>query len=121
MVIWPAFRMGQYRVNDHPYHAPQFTYRFENLYKQITSEEEKLDSLRDLHLRIKVEAGIENNPYTWFTIEELEEIWNETEKFVTDRKTDLGEELFRQEKYDQMRKQFADFANKFGDFINSIR
>ena len=25
MVIWPAFRMGQYRVNYHPYHAPQFT------------------------------------------------------------------------------------------------
>ena len=25
MVIWPAFRTGQYRVNDHPYHAPQFS------------------------------------------------------------------------------------------------
>ena len=25
MVIWPEFRMGQYRVNDHPYHGPQFT------------------------------------------------------------------------------------------------
>ena len=24
MVIWPAFRMGQYTVNDHPYNAPQF-------------------------------------------------------------------------------------------------
>ena len=24
MVIWPAFRMGQYRVNDHPYDASQF-------------------------------------------------------------------------------------------------
>ena len=24
MVIWPAFRTGQYRVNDHSYHAPQF-------------------------------------------------------------------------------------------------
>ena len=24
MVIWPAFRMGQYSVNDHPYYAPQF-------------------------------------------------------------------------------------------------
>ena len=24
MVIWSAFRMGQYRVNDHLYHAPQF-------------------------------------------------------------------------------------------------
>ena len=22
---WPAFCMGQYRVNDHPYRAPQFT------------------------------------------------------------------------------------------------
>ena len=25
MVIWPDFRMGQYSVNDHPYHAPRFT------------------------------------------------------------------------------------------------
>ena len=24
MIIWPAFRMRQYRVNDHRYHAPQF-------------------------------------------------------------------------------------------------
>ena len=24
MVIWSALRMGQYRVNDHPYHASQF-------------------------------------------------------------------------------------------------
>ena len=24
-VIWPANRMGQYRVNDHPYNAPQFS------------------------------------------------------------------------------------------------
>ena len=24
MVIWPAFRMGQFRVKGHPYHAPQF-------------------------------------------------------------------------------------------------
>ena len=26
MVIWPAFRMRQYRANDHAYHAPQFTF-----------------------------------------------------------------------------------------------
>jgi len=25
MVVWPAFRMRQYRINDHPHHAPQFT------------------------------------------------------------------------------------------------
>ena len=29
MVICPAFRMGQYRVNDHSYHTPQFTDTFE--------------------------------------------------------------------------------------------
>ena len=28
MVIRPAFRMRQYRANDHPYHAPQYTERF---------------------------------------------------------------------------------------------
>ena len=28
MIIWPAFRMGQYRANDHPYHAPQFIWYF---------------------------------------------------------------------------------------------
>ena len=27
MVIWPAFRMEKYRINDHPYHAPQFMHR----------------------------------------------------------------------------------------------
>ena len=30
MVISPAFRMAQYRVNDHPYHAPQFTSRLKD-------------------------------------------------------------------------------------------
>ena len=25
MVSWPAFRMRQYRINDHPHHLPQFT------------------------------------------------------------------------------------------------
>ena len=24
MVIWPTFRKGQHRANDHSYHAPQF-------------------------------------------------------------------------------------------------
>ena len=26
MVLWPDFLMWQYRVNDHPYHAPQFIF-----------------------------------------------------------------------------------------------
>ena len=30
MVIWPEFRMGLYRANDHPSHAPQFIYILRN-------------------------------------------------------------------------------------------
>ena len=43
MVIWPAFRMGQFRVKGHPYHAPQFrsdiwskSHEFLSLIKAIT-------------------------------------------------------------------------------------
>ena len=68
----------------------------QNYAKEIDLEEVKLTELRELHLKIKVEAGIDNNPYTWFTIEELEEIWVETEKFVHDRNQDLADELERQ-------------------------
>ena len=35
MVIWPDFRMGQYRVNDHPYHAPHFTSSKYHLWENI--------------------------------------------------------------------------------------
>ena len=41
MVIWPAFRMGQYSVNDHPYHAPQFRNLSYYLFKKGLSWEHK--------------------------------------------------------------------------------
>ena len=31
MVIWLAFRMRQFTVNDHPYHAPQFIANLDSL------------------------------------------------------------------------------------------
>ena len=31
MVIWPAFRMGQYRVNDHLYHAPSESFDIKSI------------------------------------------------------------------------------------------
>ena len=65
MVIWPAFRMGQYRVNDHPYHAPQFKntvlseestfisvafYRFHENLPLITTDTKVKISLGIVHL-----------------------------------------------------------------------
>ena len=88
---------------------------------EIMGEQSKLDKLRELDDKIKNEAKIDKNPYTWFPIEELEDIWAETQRLVEERQTDLNNELERQKSYDQKRKQFADFANKFADFITSVR
>ena len=63
---------------------------------QIQAEEAKLDQLRELHQRIKRETGSDKNPYTWFTIEELEDIWNETQRLLEERQEDLKAELERQ-------------------------
>ena len=35
MIIWPAFRLGKYRVNDHPYHAPQFIAMISKISKSL--------------------------------------------------------------------------------------
>ena len=77
--------------------------------------------LRNLDEKIRIEAQIETNPYTWFTMEELEEIWMSTAKLCENRKMELDKEKAKQVRYDQMRQQFAEFANKFGDFMNGIR
>ena len=88
---------------------------------EILAESSKLEKLRELDNKIKIEAKIEKNQYTWFQIEDLEEVWGETQRLVDERRADLTFELERQKSYDQKRKQFADFANKFADFITSVR
>ena len=88
---------------------------------EILAESSKLEKLRELDNKIKVEAKIDKNQYTWFQIEDLEEVWGETQRLVDERRADLTFELERQKSYDQKRKQFADFANKFADFITSVR
>jgi hypothetical protein len=54
----------------------------ENDKKEILNEEGKLIDLRKLDDKIRMEALIETNPYTWFNMEELEEIWMLTSKRV---------------------------------------
>ena len=36
-VIWSEFRMGQYRVNDHPYHAPQYRVLYGHYWPYISN------------------------------------------------------------------------------------
>ncbi|KAK7095430.1 spectrin alpha chain-like isoform X3 [Littorina saxatilis] len=61
------------------------------------------------------------NPYTWFTMDALEETWKNLQKIIKERDTDLEREERRQEENDQLRKQFAQAANTFHGWLTETR
>ncbi|KAL8606296.1 hypothetical protein ACOMHN_024191 [Nucella lapillus] len=61
------------------------------------------------------------NPYTWFTMKTLEETWENLQKIIKERDTDLDREERRQEDNDQLRKQFAQAANAFHSWLTETR
>ncbi|KAK7505097.1 hypothetical protein BaRGS_00003667 [Batillaria attramentaria] len=61
------------------------------------------------------------NPYTWFTMDALEETWRNLQKIIKERDTDLEREERRQEENDQLRKQFAQAANAFHAWLTETR
>ena len=61
------------------------------------------------------------NPYTWFTMDALEETWKNLQKIIKERDTDLEREERRQEENDQLRKQFAQAANAFHGWLAETR
>ncbi|PVD22109.1 hypothetical protein C0Q70_17913 [Pomacea canaliculata] len=61
------------------------------------------------------------NPYTWFTMDALEETWKNLQKIIKERDTDLDREERRQEENDQLRKQFAHAANAFHSWLTDTR
>ena len=70
MVIWPAFHIGQYRVNGHRYHAPQFRAeisRFEILKLRTGTTTLKNHFLQKLYFQFlwHVEAIVQFKLPTW--------------------------------------------------------
>lgn len=61
------------------------------------------------------------NPYTWFTMDALEETWRNLQKIIKERDVDLEEEQKRQLENDQLRKQFAQAANAFHSWLTATR
>ncbi|XP_052790861.1 spectrin alpha chain-like isoform X4 [Mya arenaria] len=61
------------------------------------------------------------NPYTWFTMEALQDTWNNLQKIIKERDVDLANEQQRQEENDQLRKQFAQAANAFHAWLTETR
>ena len=61
----------------------------------LKQAEEDLESLRVLDAEIK-EGGATVNPYTWFTMQALDETWDNLKKIVTKRELELKEEHRKQ-------------------------
>ncbi|XP_076436788.1 spectrin alpha chain-like isoform X4 [Babylonia areolata] len=61
------------------------------------------------------------NPYTWFTMDALEDTWKNLQKIIKERDIDLEREERRQEDNDQLRKQFAQAANTFHTWLTDTR
>ena len=61
------------------------------------------------------------NPYTWFTMEALEDTWRNLQKIIKERDVDLEDEHKRQNENDQLRKQFAQAANAFHSWLTATR
>ncbi|KAJ8384905.1 hypothetical protein AAFF_G00197130 [Aldrovandia affinis] len=62
-----------------------------------------------------------SNPYTWFTMEALEETWRNLQKIIKERELELQKEQRRQEENDKLRQEFAQHANTFHHWLQETR
>ena len=86
----------------------------------LTAANTDFEALSQLDRQIKsYNVGV--NPYTWFTMQALEETWRNLQKIIKDREVELGKEEQRQEENDQLRKQFAKHANAFHGWLTETR
>ncbi|XP_030853592.1 spectrin alpha chain, non-erythrocytic 1 isoform X3 [Strongylocentrotus purpuratus] len=82
----------------------------------LSSAQNDLKQLAALDKQIK-SYNVSSNPYTWFTMEALEETWRNLQKIIKEREVELNREMERQEENDKLRKRFAQQANSFYQWI----
>jgi len=78
------------------------------------------DGLAALDQRIK-SYNVGPNPYTWFTMEALEDTWKNLQKIIQERDMELTKEAQRQDENDKLRKEFAKHANAFHHWLTETR
>ncbi|XP_014341660.1 spectrin alpha chain, non-erythrocytic 1 isoform X7 [Latimeria chalumnae] len=86
----------------------------------LSSAQTDFNQLAELDRQIK-SYHVANNPYTWFTIEALEETWRNLQKIIKEREQELQKEQRRQEENDKLRQEFAQHANAFHQWIQETR
>merc|ERR1739844_613958 len=86
----------------------------------LSSASADFEALSSLDKQIK-NFKVGPNPYTWFTMEALEETWKNLQKIIRERDTELAKEATRQEANDKLRKEFAMHANDFHSWLTEAR
>lgn len=126
--------------------ASAFNSWFENAEEDLTdpvrcNSVEEIKALREAHDQFKASLSVAEqdfnqlaqldkqikgfnvgpNPYTWFTMESLEDTWKNLQRIIKDRDEELAIEQKRQEENDILRKQFAMAANSFHQWLTETR
>ncbi|XP_043463580.1 spectrin alpha chain [Leptopilina heterotoma] len=86
----------------------------------LSSAEADFQALAALDRQIK-SFNVGPNPYTWFTMEALEDTWRNLQKIIKERDVELAKEAQRQEENDKLRKEFAKHANAFHLWLADTR
>ncbi|XP_064649219.1 spectrin alpha chain-like isoform X2 [Lineus longissimus] len=86
----------------------------------LSAAQADFDQLASLDKQIK-SFNVGANPYTWFTMDALEDTWKNLQKIIKERDMELAREQQRQEDNDQLRKQFAHEANQFHAWLTETR
>lgn len=88
--------------------------------ESLINAQRDYETLIDLDQKIKM-FSLGSNPYTWFTIEAIDETWRNLQKITHERDRDLEKEYQRQVDNDKLRKEFALMADKFHQWISYMR
>ncbi|XP_035684923.1 spectrin alpha chain, non-erythrocytic 1-like isoform X29 [Branchiostoma floridae] len=86
----------------------------------LTSAEADYQQLIELDKKIK-SYKVTSNPYTWFTIEAIDDTWRNLQRIIAEREAELNKEKVRQEENDKLRRQFAQHANAFHSWLQETR
>ncbi|XP_018608375.1 spectrin alpha chain, non-erythrocytic 1-like isoform X4 [Scleropages formosus] len=92
----------------------------EAFHASLSSAEADFNQLAELDHQIR-SYHVVSNPYTWFTMEALEETWRNLQKIIRERELDLQKEQQRQEENDKLRQEFAQHANAFHQWLQETR
>nr|WAW84869.1 spectrin alpha chain [Halisarca dujardinii] len=86
----------------------------------LTQYRNELKQLSTLDRQIKT-YRVTTNPYTWFTMDSLDDHWQHLQKVIKERDRDLTREAQRQDQNDDMRRSFAQQANGFHAWLSETR